>query len=176
MQSIRHARGFTLIELLIVLAIVSTLTAKLIPAFSPALRDGNNTSQANTIVAGLILARNDAIKFGMPVNICASADGETCSGTWNDGWMVYYTNPKTDAATVVRVFPPLSANSTLTSSGGDQFTFNAIGAASATSTFTLCDDRGTGHAREVVLVPTGEVESSRTPMADTNGAAAASCS
>ena len=48
------------------------------------------TANINQFVSSLALARSEAIKRNLPVAICASSDGENCSGGgFESGWIVY---------------------------------------------------------------------------------------
>lgn len=87
----RHtgARGFSVIELLVAIAIVAILLAVAFPSFEGSIRRNRVTSTANEIIATLSLARMEGLRNPQGAVICTSADGATCGGTWNDGWMVW---------------------------------------------------------------------------------------
>ena len=83
--------GFTTIELIMVMAIAAILIAIVVPSFKSAIQTASTTREINTFVGDLGFARAEAIKEGVPVTICASSDGATCSGStsWQSGWIVF---------------------------------------------------------------------------------------
>lgn len=84
----RRQRGFTLIELMIAVAITGILAMVAVPAFNDAMLRSRLSSITNTFVSSAQLARSEAIKRNTRVDLCASSDGSTCTGDWEDGWIV----------------------------------------------------------------------------------------
>jgi type IV fimbrial biogenesis protein FimT len=81
-------QGFTLIELVVTISIVAILASLAVPAFNEAMLGSKLTSLANNFVASAQLARSEAIKRNAAATLCASSDGSTCTGAWEDGWIV----------------------------------------------------------------------------------------
>jgi type IV fimbrial biogenesis protein FimT len=113
------AHGFTLIELLVTIAVGAILLMVAVPNYITFVLNGRMAAQSNDFLSALQLARSEAVKRGVLVSVCKSADGATCTtaGTWAQGWIVF-----TDASTVgtldgtdflIRSFPAVSGGSTL---------------------------------------------------------------
>lgn len=87
----RTDAGFTLLEMLVVVAIAAIIAVSAIPSFTQLVRNSRISTQANEFVTAVTFARSEAIKRGLPVVICRSADQTTCGGTgsWERGWIVY---------------------------------------------------------------------------------------
>lgn len=135
-------RGFTLIELLVTLSVAAILVSIAIPNYQTLMANSRMSAQANDLITALNLARSEAVKRAANVTVCSSSDGATCTGVWEQGWIV------SDAAgTPIRVQQALAGSSTLT--GGTDvastITFTSNGrttipttATPATTTLTLC--------------------------------------
>jgi len=82
-------KAFSLFELLAVILIAGITLTLAIPSGQNLIQRNQATTQINRIVAALNLARSEAIKRGVPVIFCKSADGQTCSGTWSDGQILF---------------------------------------------------------------------------------------
>lgn len=74
----RH-RGFTLLELIVVVAITAIMVTIGIPSFLDNIRNNRLTTQANTFVGVLNLARSEAIKHGVRVTLRRSTNGSSCN-------------------------------------------------------------------------------------------------
>ena len=57
------------------------------------------------LVLALQMGRSEAAKRGQSITVCASADGDTCSGAtnWATGWIVTPPAPRTRFAWNVRL-------------------------------------------------------------------------
>lgn len=146
-----RSRGFSLIELMVTVAVLAILAGIGIPAFQTMILNNRMTSQSNAFLAALQLARAEAVKRGLRVSVCKSANGTACTtaGGWQQGWIVFVdggTAGSVDGGDVVlQVFQALGGNSTLTGAANvaNAVTFLSTGfttlAASPTATtITLC--------------------------------------
>jgi type IV fimbrial biogenesis protein FimT len=84
-----RAAGFTLVELMVTVAIVAILSAIALPSFSTSIRNSRLASTTNEFIAGVNLARSEAVKSNRIGQICASSDGATCGTDWSAGWIVW---------------------------------------------------------------------------------------
>ena len=84
-------KGFTLIELMMVLMLTAIVLTLAVPSFQNIISSNRLTTQVNEFVSALNLARSEAIKRGVRVTLCKSADGTTCTNTggYDQGWIVF---------------------------------------------------------------------------------------
>lgn len=84
-------RGFTLIELLTVIAIVAIAASLAAPSMASLIRANRATGEINALSAAIRVAKAEAAKRGGAVQMCASTDGSTCSGSsdWSRGWITF---------------------------------------------------------------------------------------
>jgi type IV fimbrial biogenesis protein FimT len=136
-----HKKGFTLIELLVTIAIVGILAGIGIPSFNGTIRSSRLTTNVNTLVTSLNLARSEAIKRGQPVTV------RKTGANWESGWSVFTDldgdgikedNGALDDDEDLRVYQAMSNSYTLRSSGS-RVTYQATGISNSSS-FVLCDN------------------------------------
>ncbi|MGD2172064.1 MAG: GspH/FimT family pseudopilin [Gammaproteobacteria bacterium] len=156
--------GFTLLEAVVTVGMVSILVAIAIPSMTTFTQNDRLTTNINTLIGHLAYARSEAVKRSQQVSVCASDDAATCSGTWNDGWIVYIdadNNNSFDAGEeVIRAQQALGGTNTLTATGiGTQITYDNRGFVDAGSvgSLQLCDDRSGNFGKTVRITTTGRV-------------------
>ncbi len=98
--------GFTLVETLVVLAVVGVLLGAASLGLQDMVRSSRLSAATFRFVAEVNHARADAIRSGVRVVLCKSADGEACAagGGWDQGWIVFRdsnNNASRDGAEVV---------------------------------------------------------------------------
>src|SRR5450830_1661020 len=101
-NQLMRSAGLTAIELMMVMAIAAVLIAIVVPSFRSAVQTATTTREINAFVGDLGFARAEAIKEGVPMTMCASTNGTTCSGAnnWQTGWIIY-PNPGLTSKTIV---------------------------------------------------------------------------
>lgn len=159
MNSMRMHRGstggFTLIELMVVITIVAVILAYGIPSYNSVITQNRMASEINDLANAMELARSSAIRQGVNVTICASANPTagtpSCSGSssWSTGWIVFtdiasnQTFNLASGDTLQQVHGALSSGDTLTGEtgavgayGGNiaSVTFNRMGATTGAAT------------------------------------------
>jgi type IV fimbrial biogenesis protein FimT len=106
---IRPAPGFTTFELLMVMTIVAIIAAIGLPSFRYVTASNRISSEINGLLADMRFARTEAIKEGLPVTICASANSATCigstnGGAWTSGWIIF-SDPSSNQTVPVGAVP-----------------------------------------------------------------------
>lgn len=151
-------QGFTLTELLITVAIVGIVASVAIPGLRDFITATRISSQANDFLAAIAFARSEAVKRNTTITLCPSPDGSTCSSNWSAGWIVRQGS----SGTVVRVYPALNGQNTMSSTGGHaSIVFLAGGQIQQADTFNLCSANANDHqSREIQLTITGRVSTS----------------
>jgi type IV fimbrial biogenesis protein FimT len=88
-----RTRGFTLPELLVVLAIAATILGLAVPNFNRFRLNNRLTNTANDVLAGIVKARNEAIKLQVDVSLCASdnpgAEEPECTDGGTAGYILF---------------------------------------------------------------------------------------
>lgn len=160
--------GFTLVEMMVTVGVAAILLAVAVPSFTTFTQNNRLVAQRNEFIATLHLARSEAVKRGIRMTICKSADATACTGSggWEQGWIVF-ADADNDAAVdtgegVLLAHEPLRGNVTLR---GDTDIANYIsyvpggytqlaGGAPQTGTLVLCDNRGFGTQTGAIVIGT----------------------
>lgn len=165
----RHG-GFTLIELMVTLAMAAIVLTVGVPSFRDMVKKNEMAGATNRFVGALKLARSEAIKRGVPVSICKSNDGATCTGAgtnWEDGWIVFVNADNDSPAavdageTILRVMPALKNVYTLRGTNSNNFasslTYLPSGRGNNMGRFVLCENNQLADSRVVFINITGRV-------------------
>lgn len=157
----RRQGGFTFMELMITIVIAAILATVALPSFVATIQNNRLTGQANEIMASLQYARSEALKRGLPVEMCASSDGATCGGNWNQGWIVY-ADLGGDVTEVLRVWPSRVSEGFEFSPATGQVRYQPNGFANAAFTLDLNLPECAGdNARQITVAATGRAASER---------------
>lgn len=160
--------GFTLIELLITIVVATILVALAVPAFHTFVQNNRITAQVNELVTALTLVRSEAIKRKQTISICSSSNASTCTGTWEQGWIIFTDDNGdgvVDAGTeeVLRVWEGLAGGATLTETASiSTIQYDRQGSTNAPANFELrIPDCKGDQARDIGLLVTGRTNVSR---------------
>lgn len=149
----KRMHGFTLVEAMVVIAIIAIMLTMAVPSFTTMVMNNRLSTQANSLVIAVNLARSEAIKRNANVVLCRSANGTSCaaSGGWEQGWIIYVDADPTDGANVLtgagdvilREFSALTGTNTLRASANytGSITYVPSGSSTQAGTLVLCDDR-----------------------------------
>ena len=159
------ASGFTVIELMITIAVAAVILTLGIPSFQGLMERNQLTANINNFVSSLALARSEAIKRNLPVALCASNNGENCSGGgYESGWIVY-VNRNSDGnrdnnEELLWVSEALPANLTLRGNGccSTNIPYTPSGQiAGISGSISLCKNNQTEKSRQIAISTTGRV-------------------
>ena len=100
----RRMAGFTVVELMITLVIGAILLAIAVPNFTSMVQASRAQSMADDFASALNFTRTESLKLGAPVTICASSNGSSCTGAWNEGWIIFqdYAATEKDAPVLAK--------------------------------------------------------------------------
>jgi type IV fimbrial biogenesis protein FimT len=176
----RHAgndAGFSLVELMIALAIFALTLRFAVPAYGDWIAARKLANHAEYLAQTLNLARSEAVKRGMRVNVCKSRDGKQCDphANWESGWVMFADESRDGQIEATedlirREGPPgdgitISANAPLK----DYVSYSSFGyarllnGAPQMGTFVVC--KPGQNAIDVVLANSGRVRIVRTTQA-----------
>lgn len=164
--------GFTLIEMMTTMAIGAVIMAG-VPSLTTIVRNSNLTMETNSLVTDINLARSEAIKRGVRVILCRSADpnaaAPSCGGsanTWTTGWLVFASGDGDNTYTagvdtLIRIGnPPSGSSMTIktNNTSDNNLEYNSNGTTNeggGTAVFALCDDRNEIHGNQIQVDPRG---------------------
>ncbi|MGQ7844111.1 GspH/FimT family pseudopilin [Granulosicoccus sp. 3-233] len=176
-------QGFTLIELLIAVAVAGILLGIGVPSFAEAIKESRISSQYNSLVGSLYLARSEAVKGSAEVTVCPrdAAGSSQCGGKqdWNNGWLVFIDRSTVQGEAtasvdaddeIIAVEPEPKGDNTITAigsptnsaAGSSEVGFvrytQSGGAQWSSGSIIVCDThRGASHSRAINVVLTGDI-------------------
>lgn len=162
----RLQRGVTLVELMIGLAILAFLLMAGVPAFTTFMQNQRLRTAADSLLAGLQLARAEAVKRNGRVELVLTDDDPVAAGvssitssTTGRNWVVRYYDPSTMFYDFIEGRSgsvgsgELDSTTVVITAGNAVITFDGLGATTLASASTYQVTNPTGGA----CVPTGPV-------------------
>jgi len=162
----RMQHAMTVVELLIALAVLGIVILVAVPGSSFVVEQYHLRSVSSSLVDGLYMAKDEALKRASTVRVCPSDNGRICrtDGDWNHGWLVYSDG---NADGLVQEIELLETFAT----PGGHVRIIATGAASAAAAFTangLVRDNGAASGAFVICVGTTD-PAARTVVVEEDG-------
>ncbi len=157
-----------MIELMVALAVLAIIIAVGLPQMSVFFKGGRMVTIPNDLLAGLHIARSEAIKRNGRVTMCKSADAgattpicATGNATdWDNGWFVFVES----SGTILKVNTGVESNKVTINADAavaDSVTFTSRGTPNQSGVFKICYDGDVSSARGVVLNASGRVRVTR---------------
>ena len=83
--------GFTLIELLLGICLLCLIVTLAVPTYGHWIASRQLANHAEFLTETLNLARSEAVKRGLRVNLCKTVDRSQCADTggWESGWIMF---------------------------------------------------------------------------------------
>jgi type IV fimbrial biogenesis protein FimT len=166
MKYLKNNSGFTLVELMVTLAIAAIVITQGVPSFVTMIQNNRLVTQTNDVATAINIARSEAVKRGVRVILCRSADPTAttpaCGGTantWTTGWLIFASgdtdNTYTDGTdTLLRIGQPAPTGITImtNSTSNNNLEYNPDGTTNesgGTAVFAICDSRGESNGRQI---------------------------
>lgn len=157
--------GFTLLETLTACALAFILFGIAIPVASDGLEAARSAEARSNLLDSLMRASSRASFTGTKAVLCPSANGEICDKSldWSQGWIVFMdrnSNREHELdETLINRVQALEGEVRLHSTiGRTRIVFQGnAGNAGSNVSFTLCDGRGAGKARTLIMSNAGRL-------------------
>lgn len=134
--------GFTLFEMMLVVAIIGVVTAIAAPSIEDSLRTQRVRAASSAMMATIMTARSEAMKYGTVVSIVPGKVGSAVN--LNNGWCIVFGDTADcvlalPAANVMHAQVPFPSVQMPT---GARLVFSGNGRVPSRTTFAIADDRG----------------------------------
>lgn len=162
--------GLTLVEMMVALIVAGILLLVGIPEFQRMLASNRMTSEINTLVTHLHLARSEAVNRGQRAVLCPSSNGIQCltSSEWHNGYILFMDDNRNresdEREPLIRVHEISAPGILITSSANRRrITYHPDGTSPGSNlTFKFCQQHNATPPKAVILSNTGRPRVSRT--------------
>ena len=157
----QDTQGFSLVETLVVLAIVVGVLGFAEPRLNEQIIAKEVDAASGRLFRDLQLARVDAIRRGVPVVLCPSADGASCqfAGQWRHGWIGFEDrdrNQRRENGEEILLSGPSTTSVSVEWRSPNWLRFSPDGEAWPNGHFRICSN-DLSKARAVIIYRTGRV-------------------
>lgn len=162
----KHQQGFTLAELLVSLAVGALVFSVGVPSYTQFSLNSQQVKSANELLGSLHAARDLAVTRNVRVTVCPSESKLDCDASdWTSGWIVFIDDDANRSVgpteDIVLASDEHDAIDLASSEFSNFLIFRPNGRVMVNNPrqnmgeFTLCDRRGSAHARVVVMDMSG---------------------
>ncbi len=149
-----YALGFTLIELLITLGVIAIIMGIAVPSFQSIITNNRLTTQANSMVGALTIARSEAAKRNKVVTVRKNAGG------WALGWHVFVDNNRDGSFTAgtdedIQQYSEVMGNTIKASV--NYISYEPSGRSNVNTSFYFCAPSALATFRRVVIHNSGRI-------------------
>jgi type IV fimbrial biogenesis protein FimT len=147
---------------MIAIGLSALLLSMAIPALDQFTTSAKQTSAVNDFVASMHVARSTAITTNFRTTVCASAGGANCEAvSWDEGWIVFSDRDSDQSVdndeTIVATSGGIEGLTIQSGEFGAFLMYRPNGRVMTTSAtgnsgqFTVCDNRGSEHAKVLIV-------------------------
>lgn len=158
----KRQKGYTLIELMTTLGVATVLISVAMPSMQSFRMNSRQSGKINEMISIMHLARNTAVTTNSRVTLCSSKSGASCdSVAWNQGWIAFVDKDSDQAVdddeTVLRVGAGVEGVSISSKEYSNYLMYRPNGrlmkivVSENSGQFTICDKRGSKHAKAIML-------------------------
>ena len=158
---------------MIAIGLSALLLSMAIPALDSFTTSAKQTGAVNDFVSSMHIARSTAITTNFRTTVCASASGANCEAvSWDQGWIVFSDRDSDQTVdndeTIVASSGGVDGMTIQSGEFGGFLMYRPNGRVMTTSAtgnsgqFTVCDTRGSDHAKVLIVDLSGRPRLSKT--------------
>lgn len=147
---------------MVAVALTGLLLSMAVPALQQFTSNARQTSTINDFVSSMHIARSTAVTTNFRTTVCASSNGVSCEAVaWDEGWIVFGDMDSDQAVdndeTIVASSDGADGLDIQSAEFGQFLMYRPNGrvmtasAAGNSGQFTVCDSRGSEHAKVLIV-------------------------
>jgi type IV fimbrial biogenesis protein FimT len=146
--------GFTLMELMVTLAVMGGVLSIAAPSLQSMMSNNRLTTQANSLVGALNIARSESVKRNQSVVV----QKENAGTTWADGWFVWVSDASIGKPTIRKQAAITSNSINFKFLYNRNFiTYKPDGTADNNGSFFICSPASEAKFRRIIIARAGRV-------------------